>query len=298
MTTTPATTTPEKIRILAFTDPYCSWCWATEPEVLALKERYGDRIDLQFVMGGLVEDMSTFYDASNDIGTAAAVVPHWAMVSERSGQPIDENLWVDIEEHPHFSTWPANVAAEAAFLQGEVIGEKYLRRLRRAALTERRIISLEDEYLALARETEGLDYDAFTTALADGSAQNAFERDRAICEAYGVTGFPTMLIGWPANEADPSVPQRTSYLVNGHRSMNVYERALTLLDPEIEKKPAMRSIAELIGEYGPLTRRELAELTDKTTGEVASELDTLTADGVLRALTYKKGTKNSLWTLA
>lgn len=290
------TATPERIRVLAFTDPYCSWCWATEPELLSLREKYGDRLDIQFVMGGLVEDMSQFYDASNDIGTAAAVVPHWAMVSERSGQPIDENLWVDLEAYPHFSTWPANIAAEAAFLQGPEVGERYLRRLRRAALTERRIISDEEEYLALAREVDGLDFERFGAALADGSARAAFERDRAVCAAYGVHGFPTMLFGWPATEDDPDAPQHTAYLVNGHRSMEVYERALHLIDPTISKHPA-RGIVEMIGDYGPLTRQELVELTEQPPEEVDGELARLVQSGTLRVITYKQG-REALWGLA
>lgn len=104
-----------KINVLAFTDPYCSWCWATEPMILSMMEKYHDQIHFEYVFGGLIKDMTEFYDASNDIGTFAAVVPHWKMVSERSGQPIDENLWVDLEAYPHFSTWPANIAAKAAF---------------------------------------------------------------------------------------------------------------------------------------------------------------------------------------
>jgi len=81
----------------------------------------------------------------NDIRTTAEVAPHWRMVSERSGQPIDERLMEDITD-PHFSTWPACRAVKAVFLQGDDVGERYLRRMRRAALTERKVISLPEAY--------------------------------------------------------------------------------------------------------------------------------------------------------
>jgi len=58
-----------KVEILCFTDPFCSWCWATEPSLLTLRERYRDQLDIRWVMGGLVKDMSAFFDSSNSIGT-------------------------------------------------------------------------------------------------------------------------------------------------------------------------------------------------------------------------------------
>lgn len=35
----PRTTMPD-VEIVYFTDPFCSWCWASEPGLLALRERY------------------------------------------------------------------------------------------------------------------------------------------------------------------------------------------------------------------------------------------------------------------
>jgi protein-disulfide isomerase-like protein with CxxC motif len=71
-----------EVEILCFTDPFCSWCWATEPSLLTLRERYRDQLDIRWVMGGLVKDMSAFFDSSNGIGTTAEVAPHWRMVAE------------------------------------------------------------------------------------------------------------------------------------------------------------------------------------------------------------------------
>ncbi|MBI2954985.1 MAG: DsbA family protein [Chloroflexi bacterium] len=123
-----------------FTDPYCSWCWATEPVLYRLRETYRDSLRIRYVMDGLVRDMADFYDGLNDIRTAAQVAPHWRDVSRRSGQPIDERLWEDITD-PHFSTWPACIAVKAAQLQGQTLGERFLRQIRRAALAERRFVS-------------------------------------------------------------------------------------------------------------------------------------------------------------
>jgi putative protein-disulfide isomerase len=64
--------------------------------------------------------MSDFHDVANGIRTTAEVAPHWREVAERSGQPIDVQLMLDITD-PHWSTWstwPACVAVKAAELQG------------------------------------------------------------------------------------------------------------------------------------------------------------------------------------
>lgn len=49
-----------KIEIIAFTDPFCVWCWASEPITYQLKERYREQIQFKYVMGGLTKDMSAF----------------------------------------------------------------------------------------------------------------------------------------------------------------------------------------------------------------------------------------------
>ena len=166
-----------KLEVMVFTDPYCSWCWATEPMILTMMEKYRDQLHFRYVFGGLIKDFDDFYDAQNDIRDAAATKPHWKMVSERTGQPIDENLWEDIAPIRHFSTWPANIAAKAAFLQSEEVGFRLLRRLRRAALTERKIISDKAVYEALARETDGLDFERFQADIESGKAGEAFLDD-------------------------------------------------------------------------------------------------------------------------
>lgn len=279
-----------KINVLAFTDPYCSWCWATEPMILSMMEKYRDQIHFEYVFGGLVEDMSKFYDSSNDIGTAAAVVPHWKMVSERSGQPIDENLWVDLEAYPHFSTWPANIAAKAAFLQSQKVGERYLRRLRRAALTERRIISNEGVYLPLARETEELDVERFESDINSEKAAKAFEADMKTSRAWQAFGFPTMLF-YKADADVNNLTKEDAVYVNGHRPMETYEQVLAMLEPNLKKHNA-RLPEELIDTYGPMTTRELAQVYEESTETAEKSLREKAAGGKLKATELVRGT---LW---
>jgi len=264
-----------KVEVTYFTDPYCSWCWATEPVLYRLRETYRDQVHIRYVMGGLVRDMAEFYDSLNDIRTTAEVAPHWRMVSERSGQPIDERLMEDITD-PHFSTWPACRAVKAAFLQGEDVGERYLRRMRRAALTERRIISLPEVYVALAQEVPGLDLPRMQADLASGAAEAAFQEDLAECRRYGVTGFPTFLF---RRESPVSLPGADRpVLVVGHRSFATFRQVLHQLAPDLEEHPA-RDVPTVLSAYGPLTTRELAEVYRQPLEAMRQHLLNLAAEG-------------------
>jgi predicted DsbA family dithiol-disulfide isomerase len=273
------------VEITYFTDPYCSWCWATEPMLYRIRETYRDQVHIRYVMGGLVRDMADFYDSLNDIRTTAEVAPHWRMVSERSGQPIDEGLMEDITD-PHFSTWPACRAVKAAFLQGEGIGERYLRRMRRAALTERKIISLPDVYLALAQEVEGIDLERFRADLESGAADRAFQADLAECRRYGVTGFPTLLFRRRSLLAVPG--SERPVLIIGHRSFATYRQVLRQLAPELEEHPP-RNVLTLLAEYGPLTTRELAEVYGLSLEEMRRKMEGLEVEGKVERLPRKGG---------
>jgi putative protein-disulfide isomerase len=262
-----------KVKALVFTDPYCSWCWGTEPMILTMMERYRDQLHMEYVFGGLIRDLDDFYDATNDIRDAAAVEPHWAMVSGRTGQPIDEKLWQDIGEIPHFSSWPANIAGKAAFLQGEKPGFDYLRRLRRAALTERTVISDEAEYNRLAREVPSLDYEAFRAAIDSGEAEQAFHKDMELCKAWQAFGFPTILFyraDVDVNDTSTLTRDNAVY-IGGHRDMETYDKIIHKLAPDITRYDP-RPEEKLLKLYGPMTDRELAQIADR---DNASELDVL-----------------------
>ncbi len=274
-----------QIAVSYFTDPYCSWCWATEPMLLRLREAYGEQLRFRYVLGGLVRDMGEFYDAANDIGTSAQVAPHWRMVAERSGQPIDERLMEDITD-PHFSTWPACIAVKAAQRQGDEVGERFLRRLRRAALTERQVISLRAVQESLAAEVPGLDLKRWRRDLEGGAAEAAFREDLVECRTYGVTGFPTLLFRHVVGVALPAAERPV--LVGGHRSLATYQRVVRSLAPGLDERPP-RDVPELLQAYGPLATRELAELQGWAPEEAGQRLVAMAREGQVRRRPVRGG---------
>lgn len=282
-----------KLEVMVFTDPYCSWCWATEPMILTMMEKYRDQVHFHYVFGGLIKDFDDFYDAQNDIRDAAATKPHWKMVSERTGQPIDENLWEDIAPIGHFSTWPANIAAKAAFLQSEETGFRYLRRLRHAALTERKIISEKAVYEDLAKETAGLNFDKFCKDIESGKAKEAFLEDQEVCSQWQTFGFPTMLFYKGGADVNHLTRNNAVY-VGGHRPMETYEQVIHALCPEIEEY-SVRDEKQLLNAYGPMTERELAQIHGRSKDEELAVLSDLEKAG---SVSRSKRTRGNIWTAA
>ena len=56
-----------KIQVFEFTDPICTWCWGSEPQLRALEFIYPDVLDVDYITGGLVKDIRDFFDPKSNI---------------------------------------------------------------------------------------------------------------------------------------------------------------------------------------------------------------------------------------
>jgi predicted DsbA family dithiol-disulfide isomerase len=261
------TTEDATVTVTQFTDPMCTWCWGSEPILRHLRTAYGDRLDVRFVMGGLIEDFETFYDAANDIADPGDVAPHWLEASERHGMPVDTAIF---DTDPAQSTYPASVAFAAARQQDRALGHRYLRRLREAYATAVRNVNRRDEQIRLA-ETVGLDVDAFTTALFDGSAREAFEADLARTRRADVRAFPTYLIDGPEGERR----------LAGFQPFADLSDAVETVAPSCSPSspPPIRTFVD---RYAPLATQEVAEVYGMDRAAARQALATLADDGAVR----------------
>ncbi|HEY9854590.1 MAG TPA: DsbA family protein [Stenomitos sp.] len=274
-----------KVEILYFSDPFCSWCWAMEPVLYRAREVYRYQLRIQPVMGGLVEDMAAFADPLNGISSTADVAPHWEEVGRRTGQPIDGSFMRENQDS-HWGTWPACIAVKAAALQGDSLGESFLRRVRRAAQAEGRNASDPGVYEAVAEDTPGLDLAAFREAIADGTAQRAFMEDRQLGAQVGIRSFPTFLV----MSADPASTSRP-ILMAGARDFATFQDVLSRVAPDLVLH-VPRRLPELLAEYGALTTRELAEILGTSASELRAELE---GHEGIRRISLRTG---ELWELA
>ncbi len=264
------------LEIISFTDPYCTWCWGSEPILRKIQEVYGDQVSLSFVMGGLVEDMRNFSDPGAGIGGDLwykQVADHWVDASSRHKMPVDEQVFYDIKDDV-FSTYPASIAFEAAKLESEEMGNRYLRRLREAAAAERLAIQRSDVQADLAEEI-GLDRDAFLERIQNGQAESAFQRDLQECRRRGVRGFPTFLIRGSGEEV----------LLRGYTPYQTFERWLQELSKDRLEKKELRAgsakVHDLISRYGNVAPMEVASVYDMELKDAEDLLEQMAKNGLV-----------------
>ena len=245
------------LELIEFTDPYCTWCWGSEPILRKIGEVYGSQIKTGYVMGGLVKDISEFYDPLNRIGGRdwnQQVAKHWLEASKAHGMPVDEKVFYDIGTD-FWSTYPANIAVKAAEFQELDKATRFLRRLREAASAERKQIHKEDVQAELATEV-GLDESRLLRDVRNGEARKAFGEGLEICKKYGVTGFPTFLIrNIEGNEI----------IVRGYHHFEYFESEFRDLSPNIrEQKQEFNeaNILRFIIKHGKVATIEVAVLFD------------------------------------
>src|SRR5438552_14185173 len=48
------------VKVVHFADPWCWWSWGLEPVLQRLREVYGDRLQVEYRMGGMCEDLDAW----------------------------------------------------------------------------------------------------------------------------------------------------------------------------------------------------------------------------------------------
>lgn len=182
----PVATAAKPITVLYFTDPICSSCWGAEPQLRRLKAEYGDVLDIQYHLGGLLPSWEVYN--SGGISKPSDVAGHWDEVSPHYRMPIIGDVWL---EDPLSSSYPPSVAYKAAELQDPAKARSFLRRLRELVLVEKQNITRWPVIAAAATAT-GLDT-ARLHADFNGAAQALFQADLTLARSLGVRGFPTFI---------------------------------------------------------------------------------------------------------
>src|SRR5690554_1063154 len=112
------------VKVIYYTDPICSSCWGIEPQLRKLKLEYGNSIEIEYRMGGLLPDWS--YN-SGGISSPADVASHWDEASLHYDMLIDGDVWL---EDPLHSSYPPSIAYKAAQMQSEEKAYLLMRKLR------------------------------------------------------------------------------------------------------------------------------------------------------------------------
>ena len=269
-------TSATKVEVIEFTDPVCTWCWGSEPILRKLETRFGDQLEVSYVMGGLVKDITEFYDSFNDIGrdperSNANIAKHWLEASSRHGMPVQaDGFQLFSNEHP--STYPQNIAYKAAQMQDPQMAKRFLRRVREASSAEAKQTNRTEVLLELASEV-GLDVARFLEDFREGNAGLEFERDLALTAQYGARGFPSFLVRYGQKEV----------LLRGYKRYEEFVAAIQYLsDGEIEANDVSSdedSIMAFVQRYGSVAPVEI---------ETAFNLSSPQLDGLVASLTSQQ----------
>lgn len=265
------------VKIIYFTDPICSSCWGIEPQLRKLKLEYGQNIEIDYRMGGLLPDWS--YN-SGGISKPSDVAHHWDEVSKYYDMPIDGDVWL---EDPLDSSYPPSIAFKAAQLQDPGKSIHFLRVLREMVFLEKINIT-KWQNLAAAAKKAGLDVEKLEKDF-NGEAQELFRQDLQLGAELGVRGFPTMFF------VNAQGGQERVY---GTKPYAVYESALLKQLPGAVKKAINPDWKELFAQYATLTAREFSELSGTPRERAEEVLRTLVKSGNLSELATKNG---ALWLL-
>ena len=243
-----------QLEIIEFTDPVCTWCWASEPVLRALKARYGNQLDISFFMGGLVKDIRDFEDIDHAIGgdpsdSNRQIAQHWLEATKEHEMPVTTGtLELFSAEHP--SSYPQNIAYKAAQFENQDLADRFLRRLREATAVEAKQTNRDEVLLALAKGV-GLNTEKLLTHYTDGTAQAAFEMDLALTKAYRVRLLPTFIVRYKGKEV----------VLENYRSVDDFEQAIQQLcnsSLTASVPPASSdTILQFIREYGRVVPIEI-----------------------------------------
>lgn len=273
--TTIAQSTTKPVKVIYYTDPICSSCWGIEPQLRKLKLEYGNSIEIEYRMGGLLPDWS--YN-SGGISKPSDVAHHWDEVSVYYDMPIDGDVWL---EDPLNSSYPPSIAFKAAQMQDNEKAILFLREIREMVFLQKKNIA-KWEHLEAAAKKVGLNVSQLNADF-EGKAKELFQEDLKLGKELGVRGFPTMFFVDEKGNKE---------FVYGSKPYSFYEVAVLKLAPSASKSEHNNTWENLFSTYQTLTAKEFAELSGTGRNESEQLLNELTAKGSLIKVVTKNG---SLW---
>lgn len=264
--------TDKSVKVIYFTDPICSSCWGIEPQLRKLKLEYGNNLEFEYRMGGLLPDWN--YN-SGGISGPSDVAKHWDEASAHYDMPIDGDVWL---EDPLNSSFPPSIAFKAAQMQDKEKAVLYLRALREMLFLEKKNIA-KWENMESAAQKVGLDTVQLKTDY-EGKAKILFEEDLKLAKELGVRGFPTIFFVDNAGNKE---------IVYGSRPYAFYEMAVLKLNNLAIKSEYSKDWKTLFSKYSSLTAREFSELSGTPRTESEKLLNELSDKEVLKKLNTKNG---------
>ncbi len=190
----------DKVIITTFTDPMMGLSYECEPIFRKLETHYADNIEFDYVMAGLVRDVSDFMTQEELAQETEKGIRRYcrrlAGIYKKeesiSGMPINMDGFHLFDEE-HRSSYPLDIAYEAVKLAAPEKAEQFLYLLRYATIVETRQTTAEEEILRVVQKA-GIDKDVFLSCYHGGRAEDAFLTDLKKTRSLGIYGLPAYII--------------------------------------------------------------------------------------------------------
>lgn len=263
----------KEINLQYFSDPICSTCWVVQPLLRKLILEYGNYINVEHRMGGLLPSWENFN--RGNISKPSDVAPHWEEECLLYGMPIDGDIWL---ENPLNSSYPPSIAFKAAQLQDADLASLFLRRIKEMLFLEK-INIVEVDFLAKVAFEIGLDSARFLKDY-ELKAKDAFIEDLRLANELKVNMLPTLIF---------SNKNKEQITTKGHQLYHELERIVLKLVPNAIKQEINISPEYLFNRFSTMTNKEYSFITDTSIENSIDTLNYLFEEGFIDKYESKNG---------
>jgi 2-polyprenyl-6-methoxyphenol hydroxylase-like FAD-dependent oxidoreductase/predicted DsbA family dithiol-disulfide isomerase len=265
----------QRVKVMYFSDPVCSTCWIVDPYIKKLLKEYSAVIDLEIIMGGLLDSWENFC-GGYEKETQSFLCDLWTKESSKYNIRLDESVWV---EKPISSSIPASIAYYAAEFQGVDQAQRYIRNLREHLFLRGHDIS-ERRHLISAAVESGLNVSQFINDLDNGRAKNVFENRQNDKRMWSVLHYPSLIF---VNENGDI--ERGKDPVDDFSPAELYadwERILEKLTQGNSRKIVRtNTVSDVLRKYDRLSLYELTVLTGLNEHILKQQIEMLYREGIL-----------------
>jgi 2-polyprenyl-6-methoxyphenol hydroxylase-like FAD-dependent oxidoreductase/predicted DsbA family dithiol-disulfide isomerase len=261
------------LNIIYYTDPICSTCWIIQPILRKLKLEYGDYLEIDYHMGGLLPSWKDYNKGI--IKTPLDAAKHWEEVNESQKMFLDGDIWI---EDPLYSSFPPSIAFKAAQLQDSDKAITFLRRLKELVFLEKKNITRWD-IIENAALSSGLDAALLKRDFADKGPE-LFEADLELAKELEINIFPTLFF------IKEGIVNHT---IKGFQPYEKFEEIILSIIPDAVKKKISCNAETLFSMYNNMTEDEFSFLMDTSIAEAQILLNDLYDQGKIDKYMSKHG---------
>lgn len=169
-------------------DPMCSWCWSFRPVWQAVKQGLNDKVEIQYLLGGLAADSQAVMPEDMQ----QSIRRTWQRIQQEvPGTEFNYAFWEKCQ--PRRSTYPACRAIIACRMQQPSLEQAMLLAIQQAYYLNAQNPSDETVLVNLA-EKIGLDVKQFAVDIRSENCQNILLQEVKHCRDIGVSSFPGLVL--------------------------------------------------------------------------------------------------------